>query len=257
MLLQGLTGLAANTGRGDGPPVPLGAGMADQLGAMNMVYGILSALYWRERSGEGQEVKIDLLSGLLAHQGQEMLAAMSFGRNFTRPSSGIGHPGMDAPFGIYPTADGWVTIAMSPYKKLVGVLGDDSLLAYDEPKTLFEKRDEIWEKLAVETKKWKTADLLRAMLAVDIWCGEIKTHLEIAEDPQVKHNEAITAYEHPRAGTVRVVAPTVKMSKTPAAIDRPAPLIGQHSRELLREAGFADEQIQGWIAAGVIAETVA
>ncbi len=53
---------------------------------------------------------------------------------------------MEAPFGVYPTSDGWVTIAMSPYTRLVGVLGDDSLLAYNDPKTLFEKRDEIWER---------------------------------------------------------------------------------------------------------------
>jgi len=87
MLIQGLTGLAAATGRADGPPVPAGSGFADQVGAMNMVYAILAALYWRERSGEGQEVRIDLMSGMLAHQGQEMLAAMNFGEDFRRPNS--------------------------------------------------------------------------------------------------------------------------------------------------------------------------
>ena len=62
MLLQGLTGLAAATGRRDGPPVPVGAGFADQIGALNIVYAILAALYWREKSGEGYEIKVDLLS---------------------------------------------------------------------------------------------------------------------------------------------------------------------------------------------------
>ena len=201
MLIQGLTGIAAATGRGDGPPVPVGAGFSDQVGAMNMVYGILTALYWRERSGEGQEIKVDLLSGMLAHQGQEMLMAMNFDEDFERPNSGIGHPGMDAPFGVYPTSDGWVTIAMSPFAKLVGVLGDDSLLAYNDPKTLFDKRDEVWEKLAALTRTWTTAALIEAMLAVDIWCGEVKTHLQAADDPQVRHMGMITSYEHPTAGT--------------------------------------------------------
>ena len=85
MLIQGLTGVAAATGRGDGPPVPVGSGFSDQVGAMNMVYGILSALYWRERSGQGQEIRVDLLSGMLAHQGQEMLMAMNFQQDFQRP----------------------------------------------------------------------------------------------------------------------------------------------------------------------------
>ena len=86
MLIQGLTGIAAATGRGDGPPVPVGSGFSDQIGAMNMVYGILTALYWRERSGKGQEIKVDLLTGMLAHQGQEMLMAMNFGRTSSVPT---------------------------------------------------------------------------------------------------------------------------------------------------------------------------
>ena len=253
MLIQGLTGVAAATGRGDGPPVPVGAGFSDQVGAMNMVYGILSALYWRERSGLGQEIKVDLLSGMLAHQGQEMLMAMNFQQDFQRPSSGIGHPGMDAPFGVYPTTDGWVTIAMSPYKRLVSVLGDDSLLAYDHPKDLFEKRDEIWEKLAQLTKTWTTADLMKAMLAVDIWCGEVKTHLEAEVDPQVQHMGIISTYEHPVAGRVKVVAPAVKMSATPAEIRRPAPVIGQHSREILEEFGFCANEVEEFMASGATA----
>ena len=253
MLIQGLTGVAAATGRGDGPPVPVGAGFSDQVGAMNMVYGILSALYWRERSGQGQEIRVDLLSGMLAHQSQEMLMAMNFQQDFQRPSSGIGHPGMDAPFGVYPTADGWVTIAMSPYKRLVSVLGDESLLAYDHPKDLFEKRDEIWEKLAQLTKTWTTADLMKAMLAVDIWCGEVKTHLEAEVDPQVQHMGIISSYEHPVAGRVKVVAPAVRMSATPAEIRRPAPLIGQHSREILEEFGFCASEVEEFMASGATA----
>ncbi|KLK92610.1 carnitine dehydratase [Microvirga vignae] len=254
MLIQGLTGLAAATGRGDGPPVPVGSGFADQIGAMNMVYGILTSLYWRERSGVGQEIKVDLMSGLLAHQGQEMLMAMNFGEDFKRPNSGIGHPGMEAPFGVYPTSDGWVTIAMSPFTKLVGVLGDDTLLTYNDPTLLFEKRDEIWEKLAALTRTWTTAALMEAMLAVDIWCGEVKTHTQVVDDPQVKHMGMITSYDHPVAGTVKVVAPAVKLSATPAAVERPAPLVGQHTREILREAGYSEDEVAGYLQRGTVAE---
>ena len=257
MLIQGLTGLMAATGRGDGPPVPVGSGFSDQIGAMNMVYGILSALYWRERSGKGQEIKVDLMSGVLAHQGQEMLMAMNFGEDFKRPNSGIGHAGMEAPFGVYPTSDGWVTIAMSPYKKLVGVLGDASLLAYDNPTDLFHKRDEIWERLAALTKQWTSADLIKAMLAVDIWCGEVQTHLQAERDPQVVHMHTISSYEHPTAGHVKVVAPAVKMSETPATIRDPAPRIGEHSRQILGEFGFSPGEIDGFIAEGAVAEVAA
>jgi crotonobetainyl-CoA:carnitine CoA-transferase CaiB-like acyl-CoA transferase len=237
MLLQGLTGLLAATGRRDGPPVPVGAGFADQIGAFNIVYAVLCALHWRDRSGEGQEIKVDLMSGLLQHQNQEMVWVMNFGEDFERPNSSIGHPGMDAPFGVYPTRDGWITIAMSPYARLVGVLDAPDLLAYDDSRTLFDKRDEIWEKIAEETAKWSKQDLLDALLAADIWCGEVKTHLEAMDDPQVKHRGVITSYEHPKVGRVKVIGPAVRMSGTPPKIERPAPMIGQHTEEILREYG--------------------
>lgn len=248
MLVQGLTGIMAATGQADNPPTPVGAGFSDQIGAMNMVYGILSALLWRERSGRGQEVKVNLLAGMLAHQNQEMVMALNFGEDFQRPNSGIGHPGMDAPFGTYPTTDGWVTIAMSPYATLVGVLGKDELLVYDDPDVLFAKRDEVWRKLAAETGKWSTAGLIEALLAKDIWCGEVKTHLQAAEDPQVRHLGLITYYDHPAAGRVQIVAPAVQLGETPAGIIRPAPQVGQHSREILREAGFDQARIDKLIA---------
>ncbi|MBP1884441.1 CaiB/BaiF CoA transferase family protein [Sinorhizobium mexicanum] len=251
MLVQGLTGIMAATGQADAPPTPVGAGFSDQIGAMNMVYGILSALYWREKSGLGQEVKVNLLAGMLAHQNQEMVMALNFNEDFKRPRSGIGHPGMDAPFGTYPTQDGWVTIAMSPYRTLVGVLGNDDLLVYDDPEKLFAQRDEIWRKLAAETGKWTSAALMEALLEADIWCGEVKSHLQAAEDPQVRHMELVTSYEHPRAGTVKVIAPPVRLSETPPTIRKPAPLVGQHTREILREYGFAEEQVNSWLASGV------
>ncbi len=250
MLVQGLTGIMAATGQADNPPTPVGAGFSDQVGAMNMVYGILTALLWRERSGQGQEVKVNLLAGMLAHQNQEMVTALNFGEDFQRPNSGIGHPGMDAPFGTYPTRDGWVTIAMSPYKTLVGVLGNDDLLKYDDPATLFDERDAVWRALAAETGKWTTEDLIAALLEADIWCGEVKTHLQAAEDPQVAHMGLITSYQHPRAGEVKVVGPAVRMSATPPAIERPAPLVGEHTREILSDLGYDTARIEALIAGG-------
>jgi crotonobetainyl-CoA:carnitine CoA-transferase CaiB-like acyl-CoA transferase len=253
MLLQGLTGIAANTGRASEAPVPVGAGFADQIGAMNMVYGILSALLWRERSGRGQHVRVDLMSGLLQHQNQELVWVMNMGENLERPDTSIGHPGVDAPFGVYPTLDGWVTIAMSPYRKLVGVLGAPELLEYERDGRLFSERDTVWRKIAALTGKWRKAELLAAMLAVDIWCGEVKTHLEAVVDPQVRHRDVVQSYEHATAGPVKVIGPVVECSETPPSIRRPAPTVGQHSDEILAEYGLSSEAIADLRRRGVVA----
>lgn len=254
MLIQGLTGIMAATGQASNPPTPVGSGFSDQVGAMNIVYGILTSLIWRERSGEGQEVKVNLLAGMLAHQNQEMVMAMNFGEDFVRPNSGIGHPGMDAPFGVYPTQDGWVTIAMSPYRTLVGVLGNDELLKYDDPRTLFEERDIVWRAIADETGRWTTPALIEALLEADIWCGEVKTHLGAAADPQVQHLGLLTSYDHPRAGRVKIVGPAVRMSRTPPTVERPAPLVGEHTRQVLSEFGVPIEEIDRLIEAGIAAQ---
>jgi crotonobetainyl-CoA:carnitine CoA-transferase CaiB-like acyl-CoA transferase len=244
MLIQGLAGLIANTGRGDAAPVPAGAGLADQIGAMNMVYGILSALYYREKTGKGQKVEVNLLAGMLAHLAQEYVGVLNLGEDFVRPNSGIGHPGMQAPFGIYETRDGgYISIAMSPFKTLYEVLAAPQLAVYDDLETLFAKRDEVWEKVNAETRKFGRDELLAKLLAVDIWCAAVNDIRQASEDPQVKHMGMITTYEHPRAGTVRVIAPAVKMSETPATIDRPAPLVGQHGREILAEFGLSADTI--------------
>ena len=251
MLIQGLTGIMAATGQASAPPTPVGAGFSDQVGAMNMVYGILSALLWRERSGRGQHVTVNLMAGMLAHQNQEMVTAMAFGEDFERPDSGIGHPGMDAPFGTYPTADGgWVTIAMSPYARLVEALGAPELAQFDDPATLYDRRDEVWHRLAEATRRLSTPELIDRLLAADIWCGEVRTHLEAARDPQVEHLGLIQSYDHPIAGEVRVVGPAIGMSETPPAIERHAPLVGEHTREVLAEAGLGEAEVEALISSG-------
>jgi crotonobetainyl-CoA:carnitine CoA-transferase CaiB-like acyl-CoA transferase len=93
-----------------------------------------------------------------------------------------------------------------------------------------------------------------AMLAVDIWCGEVKTHLQAAADPQVRHMGMITSYEHPTAGTVKVVAPAVKLSATPAAVERPAPLVGEQTSEILRDAGYSEDEISEYLRRKIVGE---
>lgn len=253
MLIQGLSGLSANTGRGDQPPVPTGAGVADQIGAMNMVYAILAALYYREKTGKGQKLEINLLAGLMAHLNQEYVAVLNLGVDFERPNSGIGHPGSDAPFGVYETKDGrFISIAMSPFAHLVKTLGAEHLLTYDDPEVLFSKRDEIWRAINEVTKTFDCEPLLDLLLDADVWTAEIKDIRRAAEDPQVQHLGLMTSYEHPLAGTVRVVGPAVSLSETPAVVERPAPMIGEHGREILKEAGISAEEIAALEEAGEI-----
>jgi crotonobetainyl-CoA:carnitine CoA-transferase CaiB-like acyl-CoA transferase len=102
----------------------------------------------------------------------------------------------------------------------------------------------------VETRKWTSRDLLEAMLAVDLWCGEIKQHPKVIEDPQVNHSGVITTYEHAKAGPVKVVGPVVRLSATSASIDGPAPMVGQPRRRSCANTASTKAPSKVWRCSG-------
>jgi crotonobetainyl-CoA:carnitine CoA-transferase CaiB-like acyl-CoA transferase len=254
LLLQGISGLAKNTGRSSYPPTQLGAGIADQLGSLNMVIGILSALHYRNRTGKGQEIKVDLLSALLQHQLQEFVAVLNLNQEFERPNSGVGHPGSGAPFGIYKTKDNYITIAVASLEDLSEILEDEGLKKYSEGPSgamgsdlQIKKRDEIFHYIENLTRHHTTEVLDKKLSEKGCWSAPLKTHKEVFEDPQVKHMEMFSTFNHQNYGKVITVSPAVKMSETPTKISKPAPMIGEHGFEILKEFGYSDDEIKTFV----------
>ncbi len=252
LLVQGLSGAAMASGRGDSGPVPMGTGLSDQLGSFHIVYGVLTALYHREKTGQGQNIQVNLLASTVALQMQDYMTVLNLKRNFQRPKSGIGHPGVSAPFGTYKTTDGYLSIAMNPWPTVVKALGEPALMRYDDLQTLYDKRDEIWGEIQKIVATQSTAHWLEVMLDLDLWVAEVKTQDKVPEDPQVKHLNLFTTVDHPKAGTIRSVNIPLELSETPGKISRPAPMIGQHGREILAELGYDAPTIDRMLADKVI-----
>lgn len=244
LLIQSLSGVTMVTGRSGHPPTPLGGGLADQLGAYNIVYGILSALYYRERTGKGQRIEVNLLQSLIAHQMQEFAFVFNRGRNYDRPASGIGHPGMAAPFGIYGTSDGYLCISSNPIPLLAEVLGDEGLNAYDDPQVLIDQRDEVFDRIQASVIKQPTKYWIEKMLERDMWVSEVNSHMDVEQDPQVQHLEVFTSFDHPLAGEVKTVNIPVKFSETPGEIAMRPPLLGEHNEQILADLGYDRDQIE-------------
>ena len=252
LLVQSVSGAIMTSGKQSDGPVAIGTALCDQVNALNSVYAILAALYFREKTGKGQEIKTNLLSSAIAFQMQDYFTIQNIGQAFSRPESKIGHPGNGAPFGMYQTSDGYLTIAMSPWPKLVEALGDDSLMQYDDPQVLFDDRDKIHEIIETITVNKTTEEWLDIMLGLDLWVAKVNDQKDVENDPQVIHNNTFVEVEHPKAGKVKVTNVPFTMSETPGQIKRPSPMIGEHGEDILEEIGYDKEAIERLVSENII-----
>lgn len=254
MLIQGMVGLTTLTGRKTDPPHPLGTTLPDVLSSFHLVYGILSALLYCQKTGEGQHVEVDLMRSTLALESQEFTTLLNMDVQYERPASGIGHPFQSAPFGIYECADGYISIAMGPFDVLVDALEDPDLMRYFDPQIRFNQRDEVFHAIEAVTKTKSVQHWLNRMLERDLWVAKVEDITDVENNPQVQHMHALTSFEHKKVGTVRCVAPAISMSETPATIVSAPPLVGEHTREIMQEYGMSPAEIDAFFAEGIVSE---
>ena len=113
-------------------------------------------------------------------------------------------------------------------------------------------RDAIFARIKGHLPSRTSADWLAAMRERDIWAGPVYGYADLVADPQIAHNGTFVEYDHRTEGRVKVPGFPIRFSKTPSKIERGAPLVGEHSREVLREAGVDAARIEALIAAGVV-----
>ncbi|MGQ4424170.1 CoA transferase [Streptomyces violaceoruber] len=116
-------------------------------------------------------------------------------------------------------------------------------------------RDEIFARTAARLLTRPSRHWLDAFAAAGIWAGPVYGYADLLQDPQIRHNGSFVTYEHPTEGSVTVPGFPYKFSATPPRIDRGAPLVGEHTREVLSEAGLAEKEIEELLAAGALTET--
>lgn len=246
MLIQGLAGIMNLTGRKNTPPTPLGTAIPDQLGSFHLVYGILAALLYREKTGIGQEIEVDLYRATLALASQEYMTMLNLDVEYSRPESGIGHPFSDAPFGVYQCSDGYISLAVmgDSFDKFVEALENPELIKYNDRAIRFDKRDEVFNAIENVTKHKSVDHWIDVLGKADVWAAPVLDIMEVEHNEQVKHMKSISHFDHVRAGTLKCIAPAISMSETPPLIEKAPPLIGEHSQEILREFGIQDQIIE-------------
>ncbi len=234
----GMSGLMAINGPPEGPPYRIPIPVTDLAAGMNGAIGVLAALAARERTGRGQHVDTSLYESGIALGVYE--AAGLFATGETPERLGQAHRG-SAPYQLFPTADGHVTIGGAQdgfWRRACDILGCPHLV--EDPRFLT-KADRVANnkalvpELEVYFRRQTTAALCEAFEAAGIPAGPVMDHAQVYADPQTEAREMAVEVDHPKVGRMRTIGVPVKLSETPGAVRRPAPLLGEHGEEAMAD----------------------
>ncbi len=247
LIAQGLSGVMSVTGEPDGDPIKCGVPIGDLSAGLFCAVGILSALAARERTGRGQMVDTSLFEGALALSIWETAELWATGR--APGKLGSAHR-ITAPYQALRTGDGHLTVAgntQPQWEKLCAVIGREELAA-DPRFATNDDRMANRPQLAAELEAALASDGTDAWVArleeAGIAAGPIHDYAEVFADPHTQAREMEVTMEHPEEGAVRGLGIPVKLSETPGSIRRAAPLLGEHTEEVLREAGLSRDEIE-------------
>jgi crotonobetainyl-CoA:carnitine CoA-transferase CaiB-like acyl-CoA transferase len=256
LVAQGMSGLMSITGEGPGrPPVKVGAPVADITAGILAAMGVLAALQHRHRTGEGQMVDTSLFEAAIVHTYWQSAIALATG--VAPGPMGSAHP-LNAPYQAFATTDGWITVGaanQTNWLRLLDVLDAPALRADVRFATAAGRMRHLHEleaALNVEFRKRSSAEWLDLLERAGIPAGPVLDVVQMHANEQTRARAMIVETEHAALGRVATIGAPVKFSASPAGIARGAPVYGQHTREVLREYGFADAEIDALAQAGAV-----
>jgi crotonobetainyl-CoA:carnitine CoA-transferase CaiB-like acyl-CoA transferase len=253
LLVQGYSGSMWAVGSAADPPLPGALWAADVMTGYQAAIGILAALAGRERTGLGDKVSVSMLGTVLDCESQELSLFLNAGVEPQRSAVATAHALIPAPYGAFRTADGWLTLAMSPLPALGDALDDDRLRAMTGENDGVTYRDEVQSIVAAALLGRATDEWLAFFDARKLWAGPVHTYRDLATDPHVVATGMIVSVEHPTAGAVAMPAPPIRLAGAEVSVRRAPPLLGEHSAEILSEVlGYSPERIGALADEGAI-----
>ena len=253
-IVQGMGGLMSMTGHVGGPPARAGYSIGDMAGGMYTAIGVLSALVERSRSGLGQHVDIGMLDCQVALMENALVRYTSTGE--VPGPVGLRHP-LGTPHQAFPTSDGWVVVANVKdhnWGLFCATIGCDELIGDERFATNAgrTKNYPLLEPILFNAFRQRTQAEWQEVLFEICLIGPLNTVDQMVTDPQVDARNMIVELPTWTGGTMRVANTPVKLSRTPGGAERGASRPGEHTHEILREAGLSDEQIARLIERGVV-----
>ena len=254
-ILQGMGGGMSLTGPAEGPPTKWGIPIGDIAAGMFGAYAVACALYVRESTGRGQWIDATMLGGQVA------LLTYQAGRYFATGEppglAGNRHPSI-APYETFEASDGYVNVACGNegmWQRFCTALGLGDLL--EDPRfrrnaDRVGNREPLSERIQRRLSELTVADTVRLLEAAEVPCGPVSDLAEVFADPQTEHLKLRRRVQHPKAGEISLTGFPWQLSDTPPEIRMPAPLLGQHTDEVLTELGYGDDAIERLRREGVV-----
>ena len=246
LIAQGVAGIMSVTGNPDSDPVKAGVPLTDLGAALFAVSGILAALHYRHSSGRGQHVDTSLVDAGVALSVWEATEYFSSGQIPT--PLGSAHR-MSAPYQAIRCADGFITLGAANdrlFNRLCNVLEHPEWLEqpnYASDTARVKNRLALATAIEATTSKRPCQHWLELFEQNEIPCGPINDYAEVARDPHLRSRDMIVETDHPTFGKIKTLGSPIKFSETPTQPNRPAPLLGEHTNEVLREHGYNAKQI--------------
>jgi len=239
LLAQARSGVMWLNGDHDQGPVPFGLAIADMLAGAAVAQGVLAALVRRGITGKGSLIETSLLEVLVDFQFEVLTTHLNDGRRVPKRSEfRSAHAYLSAPYGVYPTADGYIAIAMTPIGKLQELFGLRSLGAYADPKTWFTARDAIKQIIADHLATQPTAHWLALLEPADIWCAKVLDWPEMMESEGFKALDMLQTVTREDNVSILTTRSPIRVNGVRAKTTRAAPLIGEQSDAIRKEFGL-------------------
>ncbi|WP_244606623.1 CaiB/BaiF CoA transferase family protein [Arsenicitalea aurantiaca] len=240
LLAQARSGLMWLTGDAEQGPVPMGLAVADMLAGAAMAQGILAALVKRWRTGAGSHVETSLLEALVDFQFEVLTTHLNDGGRLPqRAAYRNAHAYLSAPYGVYPTADGHLAIAMTPIGRLGELLGLEALLPFsNDPKSWFTERDRIKRIIADAIVTEPTAHWLSILEPADIWCAKVLSWPELLESEGFRALDMLQTVTRGDGLSITTTRSPIRVDGQRARTRRAAPLIGEQSAAIRKEFGL-------------------